>query len=553
MGMNRVLRYVAGIDAGEFISDLSNHSSEYCKKKHGLNKKEYTASLKHFGIPTSKIGFHWCTDGVTTIRIADDMPTPDGFHSGRVVTQKSTMGYAWYHRGDEKTLVKPGENPPDGWAIGRGTTSNKGMKLYTDGKRNFYLPADAEAPTDCRKGMTKSVAVKVAAMKRKTFPYNNGENEIWLRLSDEVPTGYAPGKLSKLSMVEVIKRRDARYESDGYIAVKSLTRKQLSAYQQLRDKTDLITDVIAKPDVYTYINKKYVKMLDEYSATNHSKGTSVSEQALISFIKSIYGGEVITNCKSVLKDADGHYYEMDAYLPDKHVGIEYNGTYWHCSLRHDKNYHYNKSLIAENAGIRLIHIYEHEWKDSDKSEKIKSLLRIALGTAVNRMYARECKVREITNAEAKPFNEANHLQGHRNAQVTYGLFHDGRLVQLMSFSKTKYNRNLKGDNDWEIIRGCPGSNNVVVGGVSKLFKHFLRDKNPDSVFSYCDFNKFDGRGYEAIGMRFVGYTGPNKWWVLPKGRVVERSPSKYREYKEQAVASLYGSGSKKYLYNNADR
>ena len=550
--MNKVLRYVAGIDVEEFKSDLSKHSSEYCKKKHGLSKKEYTASLRHFGIPTSKIGFHWCTDGVTTIRVADDMPTPDGFHFGRVITQKSTMGYVWYHKGDEKTLVKPGENPPDGWEIGSGTTSNKGMKLYTDGKRNFYLSPDTEAPTDCRKGMTKSVAVKVAAMKRKTFPYNNGENEIWLHLSDEVPTGYVPGKLPKLSMAEVIKRRDARYESDGYIAVKSLTRKQLTAYQQLRDKTDLITDVIAKPDVYTYINKKYIKLLDEYSATNHSKGTSVSEQALIRFVKSIYDGEVITNCKSVLKDSDKHYYEMDIYIPDKRIGIEYNGTYWHCSLRHDKNYHYNKSLIAENVGIRLIHIYEHEWKDPDKNEKIKSLLRIALGTAGNRIYARDCDVREITNAEAKPFNEENHLQGHRNAQVTYGLFHGGRLVQLMSFSRTRYNRNLKGDNDWEIIRGCPGSNNVVVGGVSKLFKHFLRDKKPDSVFSYCDFNKFDGRGYEAIGMRFVGYTGPNKWWVLPKGRVVERSPSKYHEYKEQAVASLYGSGSKKYLYNNAE-
>ena len=64
----------------------------------------------------------------------------------------------------------------------------------------------------------------------------------------------------------------------------------------------------------------------------------------------------------------------------------------------------------------------------------------------------------------------------------------------MSFSKTKYNRNL-GENEWEIIRGCPGSNNIVVGGVSKLFKHFIEDYKPNKVFSYCDFNKFDGKSY----------------------------------------------------------
>ena len=30
------------------------------------------------------------------------------------------------------------------------------------------------------------------------------------------------------------------------------------------------------------------------------------------------------------------------------------------------------------------------------------------------------------------------------------------------------------------------------------------------IFSYCDFNKFDGHGYEAIGMKYIGNTGPDK-------------------------------------------
>lgn len=240
-------------------------------------------------------------------------------------------------------------------------------------------------------------------------------------------------------------------------------------------------------------------------------------------------------------------YEIDIYVPSKKIGIEFNGSYWHSSIYKDKNYHFNKSKIAEKNGIRLIHIYEYEWINPAQRKKIELMLNIALGRVNNKIYARQCDIRKISNQEAKSLNEQVHLQGHRNAQVTYGLFYKNELVQLMSFSKTKYNRNLKDDNSWEIIRGCPGSNNIVVGGVSKLFTHFIRDYSPTKVFSYCDFNKFDGKSYEALGMKFIGYTGPDMKWLLQDDRVVNRSPSKHSKLKSIAKAQIFGSGSKKYV------
>lgn len=240
-------------------------------------------------------------------------------------------------------------------------------------------------------------------------------------------------------------------------------------------------------------------------------------------------------------------YEIDIYVPSKKIGIEFNGSYWHSSIYKDKNYHFNKSKIAEKNGIRLIHIYEYEWNNPAQRKKIELMLNIALGRVNNKIYARQCDIRKISNKEAKSLNEQVHLQGHRNAQVTYGLFYKNELVQLMSFSKTKYNRNLKDDNSWEIIRGCPGSNNIVVGGVSKLFTHFIREYSPTKVFSYCDFNKFDGKSYEALGMKFIGYTGPDMKWLLQDDRVVNRSPSKHSKLKSIAKAQIFGSGSKKYV------
>lgn len=233
-------------------------------------------------------------------------------------------------------------------------------------------------------------------------------------------------------------------------------------------------------------------------------------------------------------------FEIDIYCQEYNIGIEFNGNYWHSDLKLPKKYHENKSKMAQEKGIRLIHIYEYEWKNPVKREIIKSLLRISFGKVTDRIYARNCDIREISNAEARDFNNNNHLQGHRNAQITYGLFYNDKLVQLMSFSKHR-------TYGWEIIRGCPGSNNIVVGGVSKLFKHFIREHNPDMIFSYCDFNKFDGKGYEAIGMEFIGYTGPNLTWVVD-GNGIPRSPKKRKELQEIADCKIWGAGSKKYLW-----
>lgn len=240
---------------------------------------------------------------------------------------------------------------------------------------------------------------------------------------------------------------------------------------------------------------------------------------------------------------DGKYKEIDLYSDVLKIGIECDGLYWHSDLNIDKYYHYNKSKLAEELGIHLVHIYEWEWNDLRIRPILISILNLFQHKIENRIYARNCKIYEISNKEAKVFNEKNHLQGHRNAQVTYGLFYNNQLVQLMSFSYDKKR------GWWEIIRGCPGSNNLVVGGVSKLFNHFIKEHNPVKVFSYCDFNKFDGKGYEAIGMKCIGYTGPDKTWII-NGHAVKRNPAKYSEYKKLSEAIIWGAGSKKYLWQS---
>ena len=59
-------------------------------------------------------------------------------------------------------------------------------------------------------------------------------------------------------------------------------------------------------------------------------------------------------------------FEIDIYIPEKKIGIEFNGGYFH-SINGKKigyithNYHYHKSRIALQNGIELVHIWEDQW------------------------------------------------------------------------------------------------------------------------------------------------------------------------------------------------
>ena len=64
--------------------------------------------------------------------------------------------------------------------------------------------------------------------------------------------------------------------------------------------------------------------------------------------------------------------ELDIYLPDLKVGIEYDDDYWHSlpeMIERDKK----KDNICKEKNIKLIRIKESEW--ANNKEKIKEKLK----------------------------------------------------------------------------------------------------------------------------------------------------------------------------------
>lgn len=62
-------------------------------------------------------------------------------------------------------------------------------------------------------------------------------------------------------------------------------------------------------------------------------------------------------------------YEIDIYLPDHNLAIEFNGLYWHSTEWKDKYYHQNKVKMCHEKSIRLLHIWEDDWLNNPEEVK----------------------------------------------------------------------------------------------------------------------------------------------------------------------------------------
>lgn len=92
------------------------------------------------------------------------------------------------------------------------------------------------------------------------------------------------------------------------------------------------------------------------------KWFSFSEKELCKYIKSIYDNVIIENSRNIISPL-----ELDIFLPDIKLAIEFNGMYWH-SLRPD-GYHDKKIELCNKKGIKLIYVWEDEWKS--KNDEVK--------------------------------------------------------------------------------------------------------------------------------------------------------------------------------------
>ncbi len=228
---------------------------------------------------------------------------------------------------------------------------------------------------------------------------------------------------------------------------------------------------------------------------------------------------------------------------------------------------YELSKAEEDKGGRIMWYHDFEMSNKRKNNVIKSYILAACGKVKNRIYARDCEVKEIPSHELRSFLDTNCFYGYRSASKNYGLYlkkdrgelKKGQLCMMWSIGHPFYGKKLY---DLEIIRASTILHTQVIGGASKLFEHIKKfpvircggkDIEWNSLCFYVDYDHNSGKSLPVLGFKFWNYSGGGFMNInLETGEAFNRKPAIHKQVmewmREGKVISTPLAGVKTYIY-----
>lgn len=285
-------------------------------------------------------------------------------------------------------------------------------------------------------------------------------------------------------------------------------------------------------DFRLYVKQSDLKILEDYFADTESSGISYSEKEIVEFIKSIYSDEIIENSRTIISPK-----ELDIYIPQKNLAIEYDGLYWHDENHVENKYHLNKTKVCNEKGIDLIHVFEDDWLY--KKEIVKSVISSRLGVYKEKIFARKCQIKEIEKDQAKIFFDENHLQGFAYGDLYLGLMFNDELIQCICINKKGWH-----DGNVELTRMATKLNIQVIGGFSKLMKHISDYIEYKSITSYVYKAWFNGKGYVESGFKVIKENNPSYFYIV-NGKRIHKS-----HFRKDKIKKMFESGELEFYDSN---
>lgn len=336
------------------------------------------------------------------------------------------------------------------------------------------------------------------------------------KIISSVNTGNATSRLSKAKdtlmerygvdspqKIPAIKAKTKAVKQAGYKEKRKATFEKYRLDQViLSDHKHL--DVICKGSSYIELSQGVFNGMAPMTIYRHfetiqyippfEKQTSSGERELCKFLDE-HGIAYKTNDREVIKP-----FELDIFIPEHNLAIEYNGLYWHSRL--DKNYHIQKTNMCSEKGVRLLQIFEDEW--ILKGDIVKSIILAKLGIFKERVHARKTVCQPVDNSVAKPFLEENHIQGSISGKH-YGLYEGDRLVILVTIGKCRFSKG------YELLRYCSLLGVQVNGGFSKLLS-CIKLQYKSGIKTYADLRYSDGKTYYKFG-EYSHTSEPSYYWI----------------------------------------
>lgn len=216
--------------------------------------------------------------------------------------------------------------------------------------------------------------------------------------------------------------------------------------------------------------------------------------------------------------------ELDIYLPEYNVAVEYNGLHWHSEKYRERKYHINKYQECKDKGITLIQIWEDDWlyrKEIiqrhlayrfNKMDLLKEIEVAMSDEWFEKHSARNLLPQHISFKEAQEFLDATHIQGSSNCTYYFGLFSkEKKIVSVLTLTKN--------DNEGEYFLARYANRGIVAGGFTKLLKYAVAEVNPTKIITFSDHAISNGALYENNGFRNDGSMPEDYMYVKAKKRL----------------------------------
>ena len=280
--------------------------------------------------------------------------------------------------------------------------------------------------------------------------------------------------------------------------------------------------------------------------------TSFEEKQVGDYLRSLGMADIVTNSRAIISPK-----ELDIYLPEFRLAIEHCGLYWHGETAgKPRLYHKNKMVDCNKKGIRLITIYDSEWRH--KQECVKRTLAAILNRSQDpTVYARKCEVRQVTTEQKQRFFGEFHLQGDGPSSINYGLFCEQKCVGVIGFVQQ-----AKG----VFVLNRYATNCNVPGGFSKLLSHFCKNHEWSKIVSFADQRWSEGGVYEKNGFTLDKVLPPDYAYIVKhvpchkfnfrrkylKQRLAVFDPnlSEWENCKANNIDRIWDCGKKRYVLTN---
>lgn len=252
----------------------------------------------------------------------------------------------------------------------------------------------------------------------------------------------------------------------------------------------------------TMIKNYGVEYFSQSNYIPHSGMCSVSvkEKEMLDFINTNYDSIIKKSYRKIIEPL-----ELDIYLPEINLGIEFNGLYWHSEKNKSNDYHRLKSDMCDDKGVELIHIWEDDW--NNKCDIVKSFILNKLNK--NKIIDSNVLVEISDNKVVKDFLEENDINGYIGSSVKIGLYNNNELVSILCFRKNNDN--------YELIRYCEKNYISVKNGLEKMFNYFI-NKYKKSVTINFDRSLGTFDIFFKIGFKYICKTQPSYYYIINKKR-----------------------------------